>query len=177
MTRLRLRIKIIEPILLSVALIFSVNFVHAAEVKENTFDVLSFTPEISAYNTELFNLLLNRNNVIDGKNRFNKKFSYLFDALLVEGHAVSDSKSLNFLKKRLLSGPEPKPLYFSASRKKYIYYEACQAHACDETRLFLLYDVELRSMRAKLVVDGVARFLGGPSQQEITLLEQLKSAQ
>jgi hypothetical protein len=176
MTNLQSCIRKTTQVLFCTILAFSVN-IGAAGVNVNNYEVLNFTQDISVYNTELFNLLLNRNNVIDGKNRFDKKFSSQFDTLLIDGHAASDNKSLSFLKRRLLSGPEPKPLYISASGKKYVYYEACQAHACDETNLALLFDVELKSMRARLVVDGVTRFLGAPSQQEIKLLDQLKSAQ
>lgn len=77
------------------------------------------------------------------------------------------------LRKRLLSGPASKPDFISANGKKYFYYEACQAHACDSTRMGLLYDVESKEMRAELTIDGALGYLGNPSLAEVDLLRQL----
>jgi hypothetical protein len=140
-----------------------------------TYTQVEVSPQFSPYNTELFNLLLNKKNIIDGINRFNKNFSKSFDDLLYTTNRMGSKTNLPLLRKKLLSGPEPKPVFVLANGKKYFYYEACQAHACNVTNLSLLYDVETRSMRAELLMDGVVELLGDPTPTEIELLHQLKS--
>lgn len=133
------------------------------------------TSSLSSFNTELFNLLRNQTNPVDRKIHFNKEFSSSFDRLLLDAKGITDEKKRASLRNRLLSGPAPKPDFISANRKQYFYYEACQAHACDTTRLGLLYDVQNKSMCAELKVDGATEYLGNPSPAEVVLFEQLKS--
>lgn len=133
----------------------------------------------TAFDTELFNLLINRNSIIDGKNHFNKSFSNSFDLLLSGSKLSTPKENSASLRKRLLSGPAPKPIYISdvVTGKQYIYYEACQAHACDETNLALLYEPLSKAMRARLFANNQYEFLGNVSQQEMQLLIHLKLKQ
>jgi hypothetical protein len=133
------------------------------------------TPEFPSFDTELFNLLGNRANIGTGKNSFNPAFFASFNSLLREAKFAQGGKQLAFLRKRLLSGPEPGPRFLSASGKTYFYYEACQAHACDVSNISLLYETRSKSMRAILLLDGVEEFLGNPTAPEVEMLKRLKS--
>lgn len=133
------------------------------------------SPTLSVFDTALFNLLRNQKNVIDGKNYFDKEFSTSFDRLLRNAPGVSDERKLAALRKCLLSGPASKPDFISANGKRYFYYEVCQAHACDSTRMGLLYDVESKAMRAELMIDGAVGYLGNPSVAEVDMLHQLRT--
>lgn len=133
--------------------------------------------DVVAYDTELFNLLSNEKNIIDNKNYYLKDFAIPFDTLLRQSQAAQTQKDAVFLKKRLLSGPASKPraIKDGATNKMYIYYNACQAHACDTTKLGLLYEVGVRQMVAKLTVQGKAEFLGEVTPAEKDLLSYLQS--
>jgi hypothetical protein len=146
-----------------------------ADTQVQSYQQASVKPALVRYDTELFNLLINQKNIIDGKNRFDGEFSTSFDKLLKPASAVKTKKDLSFLRKRLLSGPEGRPKFLTAFGKNYFYYDACQAHACDQTNLSLLYDAESKVMHAILVVNGVSQLLGKPSPEEVKLLGQLKS--
>lgn len=132
---------------------------------------------VVAYDTELFNLLSNEKNIIDNKNYYLKDFAMLFDTLLRQAQAAQTQKDAIFLKKRLLSGPASKPraIKDGATNKMYIYYDACQARACDTTKLGLLYEVGVRQMMAKLTVQGKGEFLGEVTPAEKDLLSYLQS--
>ena len=133
--------------------------------------------DVVAYDAELFNLLSNEKNIIDNKNYYLKDFAILFDTLLRQSQAAQTQKDAVFLKKRLLSGPASKPraIKDGATNRMYIYYSACQAHACDTTKLGLLYEVGVRQMVAKLTVQGKAEFLGEVTPAEKDLLSYLQS--
>ena len=133
--------------------------------------------DVVAYNAELFNLLSNEKNIIDNKNYYLKDFAILFETLLRQSQAAQTQKEAVFLKKRLLSGPASKPraIKDGATNKMYIYYDACQAHACDTTKLGLLYEVGVKQMVAKLTVQGKAEFLGEVTPAEKDLLSYLQS--
>lgn len=155
-------------------------FVSTAVFAYSAVPVVAYTKpnvtfSLSPFNTELFNLLRNQKNSIDRKNHFNKDFSSSFDRLLLDAKGITNEKKRASLRNRLLSGPASKPDSISANGKQYLYYEACQAHACDTTRLGLLYDVQSKSMCAELKVDGATEYLGNPSPAEVVLFEQLKS--
>lgn len=127
-------------------------------------------------NSELFNLLSNRKNIIDGKNYYKKSFVVKFDELLLKSQSAKSKDEMSQLKRRLLSGPAAKPRAFKdeATQKMYIYYDACQAHACDKTNLGLLYEAESEQMIAKLTIGGQNEFLGVVSDPEKNLLNFLK---
>ena len=133
--------------------------------------------DAAAYDTELFNLLSNKKNIIDNKNYYRKDFATLFDTLLRQAHTAQTKQAATLLKKRLLSGPASKPraIKDGATKKIYIYYDACQAHACDETKLGLLYGAGSKQMLAKLTVRGKAEFLGEVTLTEKDLLNYLQS--
>ena len=133
--------------------------------------------DVAAYDTELFNLLSNEKNIIDNKNYYLKDFATLFDTLLRQAQAAQTKHAAALLKKRLLSGPASKSraIKDSATKKMYIYYDACQAHACDETKLGLLYEAGAKQMLAKLTVRGKAEFLGELTPPEKGLLNYLQS--
>jgi len=148
--------------------------VYSAEASGKDYAVLPATAKIEQYNTQLFNLV-DKNSVMAGK-KFDKDFAARFDKLLQASHVANGPGELKFLKKRLLSGPAPEPVYVTASGKQYLYYESCQAHACDETYLSLLFDVDTKVMSGRLVDSGKSSVLGTPSAQELKLLGQLRSA-
>jgi hypothetical protein len=144
--------------------------VHASgEIPTET---AAIAPAVAPYNVELFNLLLNRKNVVTGVNGFNKEFATSFDKLLREALPKGSAQDHAFLKKRLLSGPEATPRSLMVNGKQYLAYDACQAHACDQTRLTLLYAVQSRAMFAALNIDGVRQVLGNPAPAEQALLKQ-----
>jgi hypothetical protein len=132
----------------------------------------TIAPALAPYNVELFNLLLNRKNVVTGVNGFNKEFAASFDKLLREALPNGSAQDHAFLKKRLLSGPEGTPRSLTVNGKQYLAYDACQAHACDQTRLTLLYAVQSKAMFAALRIDGVPQILGHPAPAEQALLKQ-----
>lgn len=129
-----------------------------------------------ALDTELFNLVTNRTSLSDNKNHFNGKFSSLFDALLSRSKFAKTDGSGITLKRRLLSGPEPKPKFLVdlTTNKQYVYYEACQAHACNESHLVLLYEPAANVMHARLLLDKKEEFLGEATLSEIKILDALK---
>ena len=139
------------------------------------FTEIKSSPHYAPYDRELFSLVVNRKNVIDDKNYFQKSFAATFNALLSQSDSAPSKQNLSQLKKRLLSGPAAKPQAFNenATGKKYFYYEACQAHACDETKLGLLYETRSKAMVARLSVKGKEEFLGRFSESEKNLLLSL----
>ena len=148
----------------------------ADDVTIKGFHEIALMSPHAIYNTEMFNLIRNRKNVIDGKNYYEKNFSAAFDSLLLKSQAMQSKQRAAQLKKRLISGPAAKPRAFTsnATQKVYIYYDACQAHDCDKTKLGLLYEPESKSMRAKLIVGGKEEFLGVASEPERALLDYLQ---
>lgn len=144
----------------------------SAEPAAKDYAVVPVDAHAEKYNAELFNVV-EKNGVMGDKN-FDKDFAARFDRLLQESPVARNRSELKFLKKRLLSGPAPTPLYLAAFGKRYLYYKACQAHACNETHLSLLFDVGTKAMSGKLVVSGAPEILGKPSPQELELLEQLR---
>ncbi|GJI96539.1 hypothetical protein RugamoR57_32570 [Duganella caerulea] len=132
---------------------------------------------IAAYNTQLFSLLMNKKSPVDGKNHYQKDFDLAFDALLAKSTLAKSAKPAVPLKKRLISGPQPDPTIVQDqhSGRQYVYYEACQAHACDETNLALLYAPSSKTMLARLHLDGKDEYLGDPSPAEKTLLDHSKN--
>jgi|SRR5471030_132809 len=133
---------------------------------------------IASYNTQLFSLLMNKKSPVDGKNHYQKEFDLAFDTLLAKSALAKSTKLAVPLKKRLLSGPQPEPAVVQDkhSGRQYVYYEACQSHACDETNLALLYAPVSKTMLARLHLDGKDEYLGDPSPAEKTLLDHPKNA-
>jgi hypothetical protein len=133
--------------------------------------------QLVPYNTQLFGLLINKSSPVDGKNHYQKKFDQGFDALLAQSQLAKASNVAAPLKKRLLSGPQPDAAVVTdkASGRTYLYYEACQAHACDDTNLALLYAPATNSMRARLHIDGKDEYLGNPDAAEKALLAPPKA--
>jgi hypothetical protein len=135
--------------------------------------------QLAPYNTQLFNLLINKPSPVDGKNHYQKQFEQDFDALLAQSRLASASKVAAPLKKRLMSGPQPDATIVTdkTGARHYLYYEACQAHACDDTSLALLYAPATNSMRARLHLDGKDEYLGNPDAAEKALLAPQKAMQ
>lgn len=133
--------------------------------------------QLAAYNTQLFALLINKPSPVDGKNHYQKQFDQGFDALLAQSQLAKTSKVAVPLKKRLMSGPQPDPTIVTdkATGRQYLYYEACQAHACDDTSLSLLYSPTSNSLRARLHLDGKDEYLGNPDAAEKALLAPPKA--
>lgn len=133
----------------------------------------------AALDTELFNLVTNRTSLSDNKNHFDRKFSISFDMLLSRSKLAKTDGNGIPIRKRLLSGPVPRPKFLTdlTTGKHYVYYEACQAHACDETRLALLYEPETNVMHARLLLDKKEEFLGEVTLSEKKILNALKVEQ
>lgn len=128
--------------------------------------------QLAPYNTQLFGLLINKPSPVDGKNHYQKQFDQAFDALLAQSKLAKASKVAAPLKRRLLSGPQPDAAVVTdkAGARQYLYYEACQAHACDDTSLALLYSPASNTMRARLHMYGKDEYLGNPDAAEKALL-------
>lgn len=105
-------------------------------------------------------------------------FAQRFDTLLRTSSLVPSRVSAKTLKKRLLSGPQPLPKLVRDrySGNEYFYYRACQAHACNETNLGLLYHPESRRMLGQLTVDTQTETLGDASESEKSLLRALAAS-
>lgn len=133
--------------------------------------------EIAPYNTQLFSLLMNKKSPVDGKNHYRQEFQRAFDAMLSQSTLPEAAKSPVPLKKRLLSGPQPDAavLQDSLSGIQYVYYEACQAHDCDQTNLAVLYSPQSQAMFGRLHLGGKDEYLGNPSPTEKRLLDQSKN--
>jgi len=125
------------------------------------------------YDTQLFNLLENRKNVIDGRNYYRKDFAQAFDALLATSTLSKADDNKVSLKKRLLSGPAAEPQTASQGGKQFLYYGACQAHMCDETSLGLIYEPATGRMAASLRLNGRQEYLGAPAPAEQALLDKM----
>ncbi len=128
------------------------------------------------YSTQLFSLLTNGSSPVDGKNHYQKEFDQQFDAMLAQSALAKAAKPGVPLKQRLMSGPQPEPLTLQdkAGGQQYVYYEACQAHACDDTSLVVLYAPASRAMLGRLHLDGKEEYLGSPSVREKALLDRGK---
>lgn len=129
------------------------------------------------YKTYLFNLLIDQKSLIDGKNHYDPDFARRFDALLVNSVLAKTAAPGVALKKRLLSGPAPEPVVLqdASSLRRYVGYAACQAHACSDTHLRLLYAPASKAMVGRLALAGKVEFLGKPSPAERALLEQAQA--
>lgn len=127
----------------------------------------------SPYNTQLFNLVLNQKSPADGKNHYQKQFDTAFDGLLAQSKLAKAASNGVPLKKRLLSGPQPEgvPLQEKGSGQHYLYYESCQAHACSDTSLAVLYAPASNAMLGRLHLDGKDEYLGNPTAAEKFLLD------
>lgn len=128
--------------------------------------------QLAPYKTQLFGLLINKPSPADGKNHYQKQFDQGFDALLGQSRLAKASSVAVPLKKRLMSGPQPDAAVVTdkSGARQYLYYEACQAHACDDTNLALLYAPASKSMRVRLHIDGKDEYLGNPDATEKALL-------
>lgn len=134
-------------------------------------------PDANApFDTQLFNLLENRKNIVDGKNYYRKELARAFDALLATSKLSKADDNKVSLKKRLLSGPAAEPVAVTEAGKQYLYYRACQAHMCDETNLGLLYEPAAQKMTASLRLHGKQEYLGAPAAAERALLDRLQPA-
>lgn len=130
--------------------------------------------QIAPYNTQLFSLLLNQKSPVDGKNHYQKAFDLSFDAMLAQSALARGAKAGVPLKKRLLSGPQPDAVVVpdASGTRQYVRYEACQAHACEETKLVVLYAPASQAMFGRLHLDGKDEYLGHPSAAETALLDR-----
>lgn len=128
---------------------------------------------LTQYNTKLSNLVSDKKNVIDHRNYFSPEFARDLDRLLVR--ATRSKQDCALLKRRLISGPESDPtiLLDRVEQRIYFYYEACQAHACDETNLRLLYEPRSKTMVGSLTYGGKHQFLGPVSHREKQIFENL----
>lgn len=133
--------------------------------------------QLAPYEAQLFSLLINKRSPVDGKNHYQNQFDQSFDALLAQSQLAKASKAGTPLKKRLMSGPQPDAAVVTdkTGARQYLYYEACQAHACDDTHLALLYAPTSKNMRARLHIDGQDEYLGNPDATEKALLAPLKT--
>ncbi|WP_166793520.1 hypothetical protein [Pseudoduganella plicata] len=127
------------------------------------------------FNTQLFNLLENKKNIVDGKHYYRKDFAQAFDALLASSKLSRVDENKVSLKKRLLSGPAGEPDAVTEAGKQYLYYRACQAHMCDETNLGLVYEPASGKMAASLRLNGQQEYLGTPTPAERALLERMQA--
>lgn len=133
--------------------------------------------DIAPYNTYLFSLLTNKKSLADSKNHYQQGFDQSFDAMLAASALAKAAAPGVSLKKRLLSGPQPEPVLVQdkGTGRQYVYYEACQAHACAETSLALLYAPATKTMLGRLRLDGKVDYLGNPTATEKALLDQTGS--
>lgn len=144
--------------------VMALNACHAADAGP--------AAQLAPYNTQLFSLVMNAKSPVDNKNHYQKQFDQAFDALMAQSALVKASKNKVAIKKRLMSGPQPDPAIVQdkASGRQYLYYEACQAHVCDETSLALLYAPDAKAMLGRLHMDGKDEYLGNPNAAEKALL-------
>lgn len=138
-------------------------------------------PRYTAYDTQLFNLMVEGEHVVDGKVQFDPALAKGVETLLAQSNYVRSSRkkgAAEMLKKRLLSGPAPQPraVALRAGGKEYVAYWACQAHACDETNLILLYQPDAKTAFAQLNVEQRGEYLGNPGAEEMALMSALKNA-
>jgi hypothetical protein len=132
---------------------------------------------MALYKIQLFNLLTNEKSILDKKNYYQPAFAAQFDALLASSALAKADKTRVALKKRLLSGPasEASVVTDLPGGRQFLYYDACQAHRCDDTSLGLLLDPVSRRMIGKLNLDKQSEYLGAPSESEKRLLQRAES--
>ena len=128
---------------------------------------------VAPYQTQLFNLVMNKRSLVDGKNHYQKSFDQRFDAMLASSTLAKQQPSTVSLKKRLLSGPQPDAVLVRDKRSghEYVVYQACQAHACDATSLAVLYAPDSQAMSGRLNMHGKVEYLGNPGNAEKNLLD------
>ena len=128
---------------------------------------------VAPYQTQLFNLVMNKKSLVDGKNHYQKSFDQRFDAMLASSALAKQQPATVSLKKRLLSGPQPDAVLVrdKTSGREYVVYQACQAHACDETSLAVLYAPVSQAMSGRLTMHGKVEYLGNPGNAEKSLLD------
>lgn len=159
--------KVVRAVALCVSLL-ALNACNAAEPASSA--------QLAPYNTQLFSLVMNSASPVDNKNHYIKQFDQALDALLAQSALARASKNKVPLKKRLMSGPQPDPAIVQdqGTGRQYVYYQACQAHVCDETSLALLYAPASKAMLGRLHLDGRDEYLGNPTAAEKVLLTPSK---
>lgn len=138
-------------------------------------DAMGGAAAVKPYGTQLFNLVVDSADVVDGKNYHQAGFAKRFVALLASSSLAKSGKTRVPLKKRLLSGPATQPALLAdpATGRQWLVYDTCQAHRCDEISLRLLYGPASRRIGGKLNLDKQFEFLSTPSAAEQHLLGQV----
>lgn len=73
---------------------------------------------------------------------------------------------------RILDGADGATGYFSAGRRDYLYFSSCHPGGC-EGAIDLLYDPVDHRLAGRLLERCAVRWLGGPDEGEMTLLDHL----
>lgn len=138
------------------------NFTTEDDPRVVTFSREPFPHELARYEAPLFDLVRS-----DGKT-FDAQLARQLRALLAS-QLRTDTRYIE----RLTSGPAPDAAYYVTGRRGYVYFTACQAHACDDTSLDVLFDATDYRLVGKLQEKGAVRWLGRPDQREMVLIDHL----
>lgn len=138
------------------------NFTTEDDPHVVTFSREPFPRELTRYEAPLFDLVRS-----DGPG-FDAQLARQLRAVLAS-QLRTDTRYIE----RLTSGPAPEASYYVTGRRGYVYFTACQAHACDETSLDVLFDVTDYRLVGKLRDKGAVRWLGRPDQREMVLIDHL----
>lgn len=126
--------------------------------------------ELKHYETEIFRLVDNAHSVDPRtkKDYYDPRFAIQFDKT-VKSFSSLDKR----LKKKLLSGPAPQGRYIAIGNSRYLLYSTCQAHWCNVTNIYILYQPEKARMIGRLMYAcGVHKF-GDITNRELRVIDQI----
>lgn len=131
---------------------------------------LPFPESLKRYEIEIFRLV-DASHSIDPNNKisyYDPHLSQQFDSI-----TKSFSNLDKRLKQKLLSGPAPRGKYLESGDNRYILYSACQAHWCNVTNVYMLYQPEKQRMVGRLLYACEAHEFGGPNNSEMEVINQI----
>jgi len=138
--------------------------------QNNQYQPLTFPDSLTRFDTEFFRLV-NPESSIDPqtkKNYYDPALAKQFDAVIKQ-FSTLDKK----LKQKLLSGPAAKGKYITVGTSTYIFYSACQAHACNTTDFVVLYQPEKQRLIGRLQYKCNVYPANNPTPQETSAINAL----
>lgn len=145
-----------------------------AFVRANTttasYRFLPFPDSLTHYETEIFRLV-DSSHSTDPQT----KISYYDQHLAQQFNAVTKSFSNldKRLKQKLLSGPAAKGKYIEIGDNHYILYSVCQAHWCNVTNMYLLYQPEKKRMVGRLFYTCDTHEFGDLNKEEADAINRI----
>lgn len=155
---------------LSIAIFLS-NWMYAlANTTSASYRLLPFPESLKHYEIEIFRLV-DASHSTDPQT----KTSYYDPHLSQQFNAIAKSFSNldKRLKQKLLSGPAPRGKYVEIGDNHYILYSICEAHWCNVTNIYMLYQPEKQRMVGRLLYACDTHEFGAPNNKELEAINQI----